>query len=84
MKGNRFSSCSLAVQAVEALKTSLKMCPDNRDVLFGMSYELEGSRAKALEYYTNVLEMENGAGAQFLVKRLLQIPLEPNDLFIGY
>jgi hypothetical protein len=32
MEGNWFSSFSLAVKAVEALKTSLKMNPNNRDV----------------------------------------------------
>lgn len=50
----------------------------------GMSYDLEGSRAKALEYYKQVSEMENGAGAQFLVKKLLEAPPKPNDPFIGY
>jgi tetratricopeptide (TPR) repeat protein len=53
-------------------------------VKIGMSYDLEGSRAKALEYYTQVSKMENGAGAQFLVKKLQQSPPKPDDPFIGY
>lgn len=36
MEGNWFSSFSLAIKAVEALKTSLKMNPNNPDVLFGL------------------------------------------------
>jgi tetratricopeptide (TPR) repeat protein len=53
-------------------------------VKIGMSYDLEGRRSKALEYYQRVAEMENGAGAQFLVKKLLQTPPNPDDPFIGY
>jgi tetratricopeptide (TPR) repeat protein len=50
----------------------------------GMSYDLEGDRAQALEYYRQVSELENGSGAQFLVKKLLEDPPKENDPFIGY
>ena len=50
----------------------------------GMSYDLEGNRAQALEYYRQVSKMENGSGAQFLVKKLLEDPPKENDPFIGY
>jgi tetratricopeptide (TPR) repeat protein len=50
----------------------------------GMSYDLEGNREEAVNYYQKVLNMENGSGAQFLAKKLLQYPLEQNDPFIGY
>jgi len=50
----------------------------------GMSYDLEGNRTKAVNYYQEVLDMENGSGAQFLAKRLLENPLKQNDPFIGY
>lgn len=50
----------------------------------GMSYDLEGEREKALEHYNRVLEMENGAGAQFLAQKCIHSPLRPKDPFIGY
>ena len=50
----------------------------------GMSHDLEGNRERAIEYYRRVLDMENGAGAQFLAKKLLEDPLKKNDPFIGY
>jgi tetratricopeptide (TPR) repeat protein len=50
----------------------------------GMSYDLEGEREKALEHYNRVLEMENGAGAQFLAQKYLKDPAKPKDPFIGY
>jgi len=50
----------------------------------GMSYDLEGQREKALEHYTRVLEMKNGAGAQFLAQKYAQNPVQPKDPFIGY
>ena len=50
----------------------------------GMSYDLEGNREEAIKYYRRVLEMENGAGAQFLAKKLLEDPPKKNDPFIGY
>jgi tetratricopeptide (TPR) repeat protein len=50
----------------------------------GMSYDLEGRREKALEHYTRVLEMENGAGAQFLAQKYRDNPVRSKDPFIGY
>jgi tetratricopeptide (TPR) repeat protein len=50
----------------------------------GMSYDLEGNRDEAKKYYHRVLDMENGAGAQFLAKKLLEDPPKKNDPFIGY
>jgi len=50
----------------------------------GMSYDLEGNREEAVNYYQEVLNMENGSGAQFLAKKLLKYPLKQNDPFIGY
>jgi tetratricopeptide (TPR) repeat protein len=50
----------------------------------GMSYDLEGNREEAIKYYRRVLDMENGAGAQFLAKKLLEDPPKKNDPFIGY
>ena len=53
-------------------------------VKMGMSYDLEGDRKKAIKYYDQVLNMENGSGAQFMAKRMLANPPEKNDPFIGY
>ena len=53
-------------------------------IKIGMSYDLEGNRTEAVNYYQEVLDMENGSGAQFLAKRLLENPLKQNDPFIGY
>jgi tetratricopeptide (TPR) repeat protein len=53
-------------------------------IKLGMSYDLEGKRNEAEAYYNQVLDMENGSGAQFLEKRLLNGPPEKNDPFIGY
>jgi tetratricopeptide (TPR) repeat protein len=50
----------------------------------GMSYDLEKNREKAMIYYNDVLNMENGSGAQFLATKLLQSPLNKGDPFIGY
>ncbi len=50
----------------------------------GMSYDLEGKRDKAISFYEDVLNMENGAGAQFLAKKLLKKPPKKEDPFIGY
>jgi tetratricopeptide (TPR) repeat protein len=50
----------------------------------GMSYDLEGNREEAVNYYQEVLNMENGSGAQFVAKELLKRPLKQNDPFIGY
>jgi len=53
-------------------------------VKIGMSFDLEGKRGTALDYYQKVLEMENGSGGQFLVKKLLDRPPKDDDPFIGY
>ena len=53
-------------------------------VKIGMSHDLEGEREKALSYYEKILRMKNGAGAQFLVKKLLEEPPAKDDPFIGY
>ncbi len=50
----------------------------------GMSYDLEGKRDKALEHYRRVMEMKNGAGAQFLAEKYATEPMKSNDPFIGY
>lgn len=50
----------------------------------GMSYDLEGNREEAIKHYHRVLGMENGSGAQFLAKKLLENPLKENDPFIGF
>jgi tetratricopeptide (TPR) repeat protein len=49
----------------------------------GMSYDLEGNREEAIKHYHSVLGMENGSGAQFLAKKLLEDPPKKNDPFIG-
>lgn len=53
-------------------------------IKIGMSYDLEKNREKGMMYYNDVLNMENGSGAQFLAKKLLQGPLGKEDPFIGY
>lgn len=53
-------------------------------IKMGMSYDLEGKRGEAKKYYRQVVEMENGSGAQFLAKKLLRAPTKKNDPFIGY
>jgi tetratricopeptide (TPR) repeat protein len=50
----------------------------------GMSFDLEGERQIALEYYNRVLALENGAGAQFLAAKFIQSPPENRDRFLGY
>ncbi|MCJ7595242.1 MAG: hypothetical protein MUO52_10785, partial [Desulfobacterales bacterium] len=50
----------------------------------GMSYDLEGNREKALEYYNGILKMENGAGAQFLAEKYNDTPAQKGDPFLGY
>jgi tetratricopeptide (TPR) repeat protein len=52
-------------------------------VKIGMSHDLAGEREKATEYYNRVLDMENGAGAQFLAKKCLDNAPEKQDPFIG-
>lgn len=50
----------------------------------GMSYDLEGNRRKAMELYRYVLDMENGAGAQFLAERYIREIPRQGDPFLGY
>jgi outer membrane protein assembly factor BamD (BamD/ComL family) len=50
----------------------------------GMSYDLEEKREKALEHYRRVLEMENGAGAQFLAQKCIDEAPKKGDPFFGY
>jgi len=50
----------------------------------GMSYDLEGKREKALEYYNDILKMVNGAGAQFLAEKYIDTPAKEGDPFLGY
>jgi tetratricopeptide (TPR) repeat protein len=50
----------------------------------GMSYDLEGRREKALEYYHQVLKMDNGAGAQFLAQKCIDEAPKKGDPFLGY
>jgi tetratricopeptide (TPR) repeat protein len=50
----------------------------------GMSYDLEGKREKALEYYHQVLKMDNGAGAQFLAQKCVDEAPKKGDPFLGY
>jgi len=50
----------------------------------GMSYDLEGQREKALDFYQEVLDLENAAGAQFLAERYKRNSVKPKDPFIGY
>ena len=50
----------------------------------GMSYDLEGKREKALEYYNQVLKMDNGAGAQFLAQKCIDEASRKGDPFLGY
>ncbi|MFC1533384.1 tetratricopeptide repeat protein [Thermodesulfobacteriota bacterium] len=50
----------------------------------GMSYDLEGRRGKALEYYNSVIEMENGGGAQFLAEKYVNKPVVKGAPFLGF
>ena len=50
----------------------------------GMSYDLEGKREEALAYYHQVLEMDNGAGAQFLAQKCIDEAPKKGDPFLGY
>ena len=50
----------------------------------GMSYDLEGKREKAMEYYHQVLRMDNGAGAQFLAQKCIDEAPKKGDPFLGY
>jgi len=50
----------------------------------GMSYDLEGKREKALEYYRQILNMENGASAQFFAQKCIDEACKKGDPFLGY
>ena len=50
----------------------------------GMSYDIAGEREKALKYYSQIMEKENGAGAQFLDEKYTQEPAMEGDPFLGY
>jgi len=50
----------------------------------GVSHDLEGRRETALDYYNQVMNMENGAGAQFLAEKFIKNPASKTDPFIGY
>jgi len=50
----------------------------------GMSYDLEGKRHTALEFYHRVLKMDNGAGAQFLAQKCIDEAPKKGDPFLGY
>ena len=50
----------------------------------GMSYDLDGKRDTALEFYHLVLKMENGAGAQFLAQKCIDEAPKKGDPFLGY
>jgi hypothetical protein len=50
----------------------------------GVSYDLEGDRETALGFYGRVMDMENGAGAQFLAEKFVKAPANRKDPFLGY
>jgi hypothetical protein len=50
----------------------------------GMAFDLEGNRESALNMYKSVLDMANGAGAQFLAEKYTESPVEKKDPFLGY
>jgi len=50
----------------------------------GISYDLESRREEAIELYTRVMKMENGAGAQFLSEKFIRKPARPSDPLLGY
>ncbi|MCP4665362.1 MAG: hypothetical protein GY849_03260 [Deltaproteobacteria bacterium] len=50
----------------------------------GMSYDLDGDREEAIKYYQQVLNMANGAGAQFFAKKYIGNAPQKNDPFIAY
>ncbi|MCF8084695.1 MAG: tetratricopeptide repeat protein [Deltaproteobacteria bacterium] len=53
-------------------------------IKLGMSYDLEGDRDRAMEFYEQVLDMTNAAGAQFLAQKLSKKPPRKEDPFLGY
>ena len=50
----------------------------------GMSYDLETQREKALDFYQQVLSLENGAGAQFLAYKYIEEAAKRKNPFLGY
>jgi tetratricopeptide (TPR) repeat protein len=50
----------------------------------GMSYDIEGKREMALEFYLRIRGMDNGAGAQFLAEKYIDKPAGKKDPFLGY
>ena len=50
----------------------------------GMSYDIEGNRQKAMDYYNRIIGLKNGAGAQFLAEKYLKEPPDKEDPFLGY
>ncbi len=50
----------------------------------GMSYDLEAKWDEASTYYKKILEMKNGAGAQFLAQKYLDKPAQRGDPFLAY
>ena len=50
----------------------------------GMCNDLEGKREKALEYYEQIIKLENGAGAQFLADKYIRKPVVKTDPFLEY
>jgi hypothetical protein len=53
-------------------------------IKIAISYDLEGNRETATKYYRQIMNMENGAGAQFLAKKYLDSPPKKDDPFIGF
>ncbi|MBN2125402.1 MAG: hypothetical protein JW821_13975 [Deltaproteobacteria bacterium] len=53
-------------------------------VKMGMSYDIEGNRGEALRWYRRVMELENGAGAQFLAEKYVDEAARSGDPFLGY
>ncbi|MBW1802245.1 MAG: hypothetical protein JRJ85_16130 [Deltaproteobacteria bacterium] len=50
----------------------------------GMICDIEEKRATALGYYKRIMEMDNGAGAQFLAQKYRDNPAKKGDPFLGY
>ena len=50
-----------------------------------MCFDIEQERERAKNIYQHIMDMENGAGAQFLAKKyLLSAPPKIGDPFLGY
>ena len=65
--------------------------PDSDPLMFawpllkkGMSFDVEANREEAIKYYKRVLNLKNGAGAQFLAQRYLNKPAIRGDPFLAY